>query len=121
RLNPVITTRAPCSWAVLATWNAIEASVMIPVTRIVLPSSSPDIGVRLLRCSGRAAVVVVLAGPGLVGPSVAHAQPAVDRQDGPGNVRRVLGGQPAHGARDFVGAARAPERDRLEDRVLLIV
>ncbi len=41
RGNAVSTTVAPFSWAMRATWNAIEASVSTPVTRIRLPSRMP--------------------------------------------------------------------------------
>ena len=43
RSKPVSTSSAPASWATLAMWNAIDESVMIPVTRIRLPSRSPAI------------------------------------------------------------------------------
>jgi hypothetical protein len=33
----------------LAMWNAIDASVMIPLTRIRLPSSSPAMSVLILQ------------------------------------------------------------------------
>ena len=39
------------SWATLAAWNAIDASVMMPVMRTVLPSRMPVMGV-LLKCRG---------------------------------------------------------------------
>ncbi len=39
--NPVSTTVAPSCWATRATWNAIEASVMTPVTRMRLPARIP--------------------------------------------------------------------------------
>ncbi len=41
RPKPVSTTVAPSSWASRATWNAIEASVSTPVTRMRLPSRIP--------------------------------------------------------------------------------
>jgi hypothetical protein len=41
RSNPVNTSSAPASCATLAMWNAIDESVMIPVTRMRLPSSRP--------------------------------------------------------------------------------
>ena len=40
RPNDVSTTSAPSSWARRATWNAIEASLSTPVTRIRLSASS---------------------------------------------------------------------------------
>ena len=45
RSNPVSTSSAPASCATFAMWNAIEESVMIPVTRIRLPSRSPVMSV----------------------------------------------------------------------------
>jgi hypothetical protein len=45
RSNPVQTISAPASWATRAMWNAIEESVMIPVTRTRLPSKIPAIQV----------------------------------------------------------------------------
>ncbi len=45
RSNPVSTNSAPASCATLAMWNAIEESVMIPVTRMRLPSRSPVMSV----------------------------------------------------------------------------
>ncbi|SHV18763.1 Uncharacterised protein [Mycobacteroides abscessus subsp. abscessus] len=41
RSNPVSTSSAPCSCATFAMWNAMDESVMMPVTRMRLPSSSP--------------------------------------------------------------------------------
>ena len=41
RPKPVSTTVAPSACATRATWNAIEASVMTPVTRIRLPARIP--------------------------------------------------------------------------------
>ena len=35
------TISAPSSWAIFATWKAIEESVSTPVTKILLPSSIP--------------------------------------------------------------------------------
>ena len=40
RPNDVSTTSAPCSWANLATWKAIEESMRTPVTSSFLPSSN---------------------------------------------------------------------------------
>jgi hypothetical protein len=44
RPKPVSTTVAPSACATRATWNAIEASVMTPVTRIRLPARIPITG-----------------------------------------------------------------------------
>ena len=41
RPKEVSTTSAPCSWAILATWNAMELSIRTPVTRSFLPSRIP--------------------------------------------------------------------------------
>ena len=41
RPKPVTTTVAPSACATRATWNAIEASVMTPQTRILLPDRIP--------------------------------------------------------------------------------
>jgi hypothetical protein len=41
RPKEVRTTSAPCSWAILATWNAMELSIRTPVTRSFLPSRIP--------------------------------------------------------------------------------
>ena len=41
RSKPVSTSSAPDSWATLAMWNAIDESVMMPVTRMRLPSRMP--------------------------------------------------------------------------------
>ena len=41
RPNDVSTISAPCSWAIRATWNAMEVSISTPVTRSRLPSRMP--------------------------------------------------------------------------------
>ena len=41
RSNPVSTSSAPASWATFAMWKAIDESVMMPVTRMRLPSRNP--------------------------------------------------------------------------------
>ena len=69
-----ISTVAPCSWATLAAAKPIEVSIVTPATRIRLPSRMPMV------------------------PSVPHAESAVDRDDGPGDVGCAVGGQPQHGA-----------------------
>ena len=40
RPNEVSTTSAPCSWACLAMWKAMEESMRTPVTSSFLPSSN---------------------------------------------------------------------------------
>ena len=47
RPKEVRTTSAPCSWASLATWNAMEESIRTPVTSSFLPSSSMCVSSRL--------------------------------------------------------------------------
>jgi hypothetical protein len=44
RPKDVRITVAPSSWAILATWKAIEESMRTPVTRRVLPSNMPMAG-----------------------------------------------------------------------------
>src|SRR2546421_716041 len=92
RPYPVSTTVAPASWASFATANAIDWSVMIPVTSSRLPASSPA----------------------MCPPSVPHADAAVDRDDRTGDVRRALAGQPRDGAGHLVRRGEPAGRDLLE-------
>src|SRR5689334_25198914 len=88
-----ITTVAPCSCATRAAAKPIEASVVTPATRMRLPSRMP-MGFSLW-CGD-------LLGMGM--RSVAHAEAAVDRDHGPGDVRRGVAGQPGDRAGDLGGA-----------------
>src|SRR5262245_45608298 len=93
RPKPVRTTVAPCCWATLATWKAIEESVSTPVMRMRLPSSSPIAGPFLLRSVAHVRLV-------------AHAQAAVHRDDRPRNVGGVRPGDELHDAGHLVGRCR---------------
>src|SRR6478735_10847085 len=86
RSNPVSTSSAPASWACLAMWNAIELSVMIPVTRMRLPSRKPVIGKSLSLL-------------------VAHAHAAIHRDDRAGDVACVFGSKEADRSGHFLAGA----------------
>src|ERR1700739_1021112 len=103
RSNPVSTSCAPCSWATRAMWNAIDESVMRPLQRILLPSSSPAMFV--LNVAVEILVVV---------ESVAHAHAAVDRDDRTGDVTRILGRQEADHPGDLGGGADPLRRDEFQ-------
>src|SRR6478609_5389053 len=91
-----ISTVAPCSCATFAVANPIELSIVTPATRMRLPSRMPAM-------------------------SVPHSQSTVDRDHGPGHVRRAGAGQPQHCLRDLLGRAVAAERHLRLDRGLLLV
>src|ERR1700758_4934349 len=78
-------------------WNAIDASVMIPLTRIRLPSSSPAMSVLVSWLK-----------------SVAHTHAAVDWDDRTGDVTRILGRQEADHAGDPIGGATPLLRDEFQ-------
>src|SRR5699024_4851585 len=92
------TTWAPCSWASLATLNAMELSISTPVTRSFFPSSRPI-------CL--ALSVLVLAGVG----SVPHAEAAVDREDRAADVSRFRRSQVGHRLGDLFGLPEPGRRD----------
>src|SRR3954451_15718521 len=100
RPKPVSTTVAPFSWASFATENAIDASVMTPVTSSRLPASNPD---NLSSTSGDG------------WRSVAHSEAAVDGDDRSGDVRRAVAREEHRGGRDLVGMGQAPRRHRFDD------
>src|SRR4051794_4348368 len=114
-------TVAPCSCATRATAKPKELSIVTPATRIRLPSRMPMSDV-LLRVGAagwfRQARPTRVAGPEPA--SVAHAEAAVDRDDGPGDVSRGVRPQPGHHRGDLLDGGVAPERDlRLVLRLLL--
>src|SRR5690625_4595263 len=101
RPKEVRMTVAPSCWARRATWKAIELSLRTPVTRRVLPSRSP------IAVSCRE------------GGSVAHAESAVDGDDGPGDVGGGGRGEVLDGADDVGDVPEAAGRDRGAQLVLL--
>src|SRR5690242_209053 len=96
------TISAPSSWAILAAAKAIDASVRTPVTSSRFPSSRPTIVPSAL-----SACWLVL--------SVTHAEAAVDRDHGPGDVAGGVGGQPGDRAGDLVRAGVPAQRHLAED------
>src|SRR5450631_1682818 len=79
RPKEVSTTSAPSSCASLATWKAIEESLRTPVTSSFLP------------CNNMTSFREIKRQPVLSGSaSVTHAKAAVNRDDGAGDVGRVL-------------------------------
>src|SRR3954463_12240553 len=108
RSNPVRTSSAPDSCATLAMWNAIDESVMIPVTRMRLPSRIAVIVLTPVRgrCEAR--------GFG----SVAHTHAAVDGDHRTGDVTRVLRRKEAHHPCHLCRGADPLRRDYLQ-RVFL--
>src|SRR5689334_10309091 len=99
RSKPVSTSSAPASCATLAMWNAIDESVMIPVTRMRLPSSKPAMSKSFSLL-------------------VAHAHAAVDRDHRARDVARVFGRQEADRSCDLLGGADPLGRDELERPLL---
>src|ERR1700722_2214235 len=85
-------------------WNAIDESVMIPLTRILLPSSSPAMSVL------NVAVEVLVSWLN----SVAHTHAAVDGDDRTGDVARILGREKADHPGDLLGGADPLRRDELQ-------
>src|SRR5690606_31506677 len=115
RPKPVSTTCAPCSWAILAAWNAIEASVITPVMSRRLPSSNPD-------------TVVLQSGMGWVTDaesreygSVPHTEAAVDGQDRTVDVGGLVGDEEPHSVRDLGRVPVAGRRDLLQRLGLLLL
>src|SRR6478735_4744561 len=120
RPNDESTTWAPSSWASRAAWNAIEESVRTPVTRSFLPSSRPigflpscarwraRWGERTERERGAGAGGRRAGG---AGGSVTHAEAAVDRDHGPGDVTGGVGREELHDARDLVGLGEPARGD----------
>src|SRR5690554_4520982 len=100
RPKDVKTTSAPSSWASRATWNAIELSVRTPVTRSFLPSRRP------ISCVRPFVGVLVRR------RSVAHAEAAVDGDDGSRDVGGVVGREEVHDAGDLVRRREASRGDR---------
>src|SRR5690349_15336827 len=92
----------PCSCTSFATLNAIDWSVIMPVTRMFLPSSSP--AMMFNSPCNREDVC-----------SVAHAEAAVDGDDRAGDVARRVAGEEGADAGDLVGGGEPARRDRLED------
>src|SRR5882724_6693789 len=94
RSKPVSTSSAPSSCATRAMWKAIDESVMIPVTRMRLPSRNPAISVLI--------------------SLVAHAHAAVDRDHRTRYVAGILGREEAHHPGDLLGSANALRRDEFQ-------
>src|SRR6266702_1049181 len=108
RPNPVSTTVAPSCCASRATWKAIDASVSTPVTSIRLPSRIPIASLS----PGSSALTRV---------SVTHAEAAVHRDNGPGDVPRICRGQERNG-RGYLACGRdAAERHGGQDRRLPVL
>src|SRR5690349_3270185 len=103
RPKEVSTTSAPCSWASLATWKAMEESIRTPVMSSFLPSSNM-VGLSV-RAGERG------SGCGRSGASVTHAEAAVDGDDGAGDVRGIRAGEEAHRRGDLVGGGEPAGRD----------